>query len=38
MTPADGLAAGDYFLVIGVPITAAPDPRGALEQIVADVV
>jgi orotidine-5'-phosphate decarboxylase len=38
MTPAEALAGGADFLVIGRPITAAPDPRAALEQIVADVV
>ncbi|MEO6970452.1 MAG: orotidine-5'-phosphate decarboxylase [Chthoniobacterales bacterium] len=38
MTPAEALKAGADFLVIGRPITAAPDPRAALEQIVADAV
>ena len=38
LTPAEALRAGADFLVIGRPITAAPDPRAALEQIVADVV
>ena len=38
MTPAEALLAGADFLVIGRPITAAPDPRAALEQIVANVV
>ena len=38
MTPAEALLAGADFLVIGRPITAAPDPRAALAQIVADVV
>jgi orotidine-5'-phosphate decarboxylase len=38
LTPAEALAAGADFLVIGRPITAAPDPRAALEQILADVV
>ena len=37
-TPAEALKAGTDFLVIGRPITAAKDPRAALEQIVADVV
>lgn len=36
LTPAEALRAGADFLVIGRPITAAPDPRAALEQIVAD--
>jgi orotidine-5'-phosphate decarboxylase len=38
LTPAEALRAGADFLVIGRPITAAPDPRAALEQIVADVI
>ena len=38
MTPAEALRAGADFLVIGRPITAAPDPRAAFEQIVADAV
>jgi orotidine-5'-phosphate decarboxylase len=38
MTPREALQAGADFLVIGRPITAAKDPCGALEQIVADVV
>jgi orotidine-5'-phosphate decarboxylase len=38
MTPAAALKAGADFLVIGRPITAATDPRSALEQIVADAV
>ena len=38
LTPAEALRAGADFLVIGRPITAAPDPRAALEQIVANVI
>ena len=38
LTPAEALRAGADFLVIGRPITAAPDPRAALEQIVADAI
>lgn len=38
MTPAEALAAGADYLVIGRPITGAPDPRAALEQIAADAV
>jgi orotidine-5'-phosphate decarboxylase len=38
MTPIEALRAGADFLVIGRPITAAKDPRSALERIVADVV
>lgn len=36
VTPRDALAAGSDHLVIGRPITAAPDPLAALEAIVAD--
>jgi orotidine-5'-phosphate decarboxylase len=38
LTPAEALAASADFLVIGRPITTAPDPRAAFEQIAADVV
>jgi orotidine-5'-phosphate decarboxylase len=38
MTPIQALRAGADYLVIGRPITAANDPRSALERIVADVV
>jgi len=38
LTPAEALRAGADFLVIGRPITAAPDPCAALEQIVADAI
>ncbi len=36
MTPADALAAGASHLVIGRPITAAPDPLAALEAILVE--
>ena len=35
MTPAEAVEAGATYLVIGRPITAAPDPRSAAEQILA---
>ena len=38
LTPAEALKAGADFLVIGRPITAAQNPRAALEQLVADAV
>jgi orotidine-5'-phosphate decarboxylase len=38
MTPADALRAGADFLVVGRPITAAVDPRQALDEIVANAV
>jgi orotidine-5'-phosphate decarboxylase len=37
-TPAEAFRAGADFLVIGRPITAASDPRDALDRILADVV
>lgn len=36
MTPAGALDAGSSYLVIGRPITAAPDPRVAAERIAAE--
>jgi orotidine-5'-phosphate decarboxylase len=36
MTPAEALAAGADYLVIGRPITAAPDPLAALAAIEAE--
>lgn len=38
MTPTDALKAGSDYLVIGRPITQAPDPLAALEAIYAEVV
>jgi orotidine-5'-phosphate decarboxylase len=35
MTPAEAIQAGATYLVIGRPITAAPDPKSAAEQILA---
>lgn len=36
-TPASAIAAGADYLVVGRPITAAPDPRAAAEAIVAEI-
>lgn len=36
MTPKEALAIGTDYMVIGRPITAAPDPREALEQILEE--
>jgi orotidine-5'-phosphate decarboxylase len=36
MSAADAIAAGANFLVIGRPITTAPDPRAAAERIAAE--
>jgi orotidine-5'-phosphate decarboxylase len=38
LTPMEAIRAGADFLVIGRPITGAPDPRAALERITADAV
>jgi orotidine-5'-phosphate decarboxylase len=35
LTPAEAIQAGATYLVIGRPITAAPDPRKAAEEILA---
>ncbi len=37
MTPRDALDAGASYLVIGRPITGAPDPQKALEEILASI-
>ena len=36
MEPSEALAAGAHYLVIGRPITAAPDPRAAAEAIAGE--
>ncbi len=37
MTPAQAIAAGADHLVVGRPITRAPDPKAAAERIVAEI-
>jgi len=37
MTPSEAIAAGADYLVIGRPITAAPDPAEAWEKICAEI-
>ncbi|GAB6932532.1 orotidine-5'-phosphate decarboxylase [Calditerricola satsumensis] len=37
VTPADAIRRGADFLVVGRPVTAAPDPRAAYERVVAEV-
>ena len=36
MSPADAVAAGASYLVVGRPIIAAPDPRAGCRAIAAD--
>jgi len=36
MTPSQALQSGSDYLVIGRPITAAPDPVQALKNIIAE--
>lgn len=36
MTPAEAFRQGSDYIVIGRPITASPDPRGALESIIEE--
>ena len=37
MTPAEAISAGSHYLVIGRPITQAPDPLAALEAIQSEI-
>jgi orotidine-5'-phosphate decarboxylase len=37
VTPKDAILAGADYLVVGRPITRAPDPRKAAESIVAEI-
>jgi orotidine-5'-phosphate decarboxylase len=37
MTPAEAIAAGADYIVVGRPITRAPDPRAAAEAIVEEI-
>jgi orotidine-5'-phosphate decarboxylase len=38
MTPAEAVAAGSDYLVIGRPISAAPNPLQAVEAIITEIV
>jgi orotidine-5'-phosphate decarboxylase len=37
ITPAEAVAAGADYIVVGRPITRAPDPRSAAEAIVREI-
>ena len=37
MTPAEAISAGADHLVVGRPVTQAPDPKAAAEAIVAEI-
>ena len=37
MTPSRAIAAGADYLVVGRPVTQAPDPRAAAESFVAEI-
>ena len=37
VTPADAIRAGADYLVIGRPVTAAPDPREALRRVIEEI-
>jgi orotidine-5'-phosphate decarboxylase len=37
MTPAQAVAAGADYLVVGRPVTAAPDPIAAAKQILEQI-
>lgn len=38
LTPSEAISAGVDYLVVGRPVMAAPDPRGAADAIVAEIV